>query len=91
MASGPAPRQTPQVVPWQVETLARGWLQDDPWPPRPYFRATIDEVETDVVEIEAKLDKVRAGASESGHVGLGCRVRGAGAGGHMYSATLRCY
>lgn len=28
-----------------------------------HCRATIDEVETDVVEIEAKLDKVRWGSS----------------------------
>lgn len=31
-------------------------------------RATIDEVETDVVEMEAKLDKVRAGCGLRGLV-----------------------
>ncbi|XP_023377402.1 arf-GAP with coiled-coil, ANK repeat and PH domain-containing protein 3 [Pteropus vampyrus] len=34
------------------------WLQADRRPPCPHCRATVDEVETDVVEIEAKLDKL---------------------------------
>ena len=36
-------------------------------------RATIDEVETDVVEIEAKLDKVKAGPRGEWRV-LGCAL-----------------
>lgn len=39
------------------------WLQADHRPPCPHCRATVDEVETDVVEIEAKLDKVREGGA----------------------------
>lgn len=44
----------------------------DPSQPHSCFRATIDEVETDVVEIEAKLDKVKGGPGAPGaRPGLG--------------------
>ncbi|XP_014399265.1 PREDICTED: arf-GAP with coiled-coil, ANK repeat and PH domain-containing protein 3, partial [Myotis brandtii] len=62
-ASSPGPA-APWGGAWGGEgpaCLTRGqgsWLQADPWPTSSHCRATIDEVETDVVEIEAKLDKL---------------------------------
>ena len=51
-------------VPGETKTISVGGggsLQAGLQPPCTRRRATIDEVETDVVEIEAKLDKVREG------------------------------
>lgn len=52
----------PHRQPWEARPSQGrgGWPRGVLQPSCPCCRATIDEVETDVVEIEAKLDKVRA-------------------------------
>lgn len=45
-----------------ISSISKNWMDSVDADLFVFFRANIDEVETEVVEIEAKLDKVRRSA-----------------------------